>query len=535
MRLSALSGVLILIFIATGMIRPVYAQLEPVTPTISPTTQPSLLPVQPSQPSQSNTPPVELTPAETSAPPELSPGVPMLKALPKESPDIKTLMEDPAPIVLKGGLLKTQTVPITLQNIVDQVQKQNMLIEQVRLGAKIQKNTIYRSLSNLAPDVGWTYYQSHFSGGFQIFGNEILNFTQTRINPSMSVTNTWRVGMLFDTWAEQRRWKAQRRLLESTVQEQMVLASQAYYKLIQSMILRENAYQSLKESRAQVKLANAKVQVGVSTKLDLMQAKSSEAQQQRVVIDAENALGQAEQQLLTLLNLDTNIHLQASDIDMSTNLERNLVPDALDLNQLKDKALKIHPDICQLDFELKALNAEMASRVSDIIPSFNVAYTSGYLGPQWDSLSRQKQTAITVSTALTENSGFAFPLDIRRKFLEIQQKKAQRQVMVRQVEQNIANTSLNSQAQHEAIRAAGQELAAAQESYRLATGRYQAGVGIFLDVLNAQTTLSNARSNLVTTILAYDSAQLDLLQALGQVSADHIMNGLKANDALLTK
>lgn len=518
MRFSPLSGVLISVLLAAGLIRPVYAQLEPNTPTVSPETQPALTPVQPLE-----------------TPPEVAPGVPLLQALPKESQGIKTLMEDPAPITLKGGLLKTQTVPITLQNIVDSVQKQNQLIEQNRLGAKIQKNVMYRSLSDLAPDVGWTFYKSHFSGGFQIFGNEILNFTQTRVNPSMSVSNTWRVGMLFDTWAEQRRWKAQRKLLESTVQEQLVQASQAYYRLIQSMIQRENAYQSLKEARAQVKLADAKVQVGVSTKLDLMQAKASEAQQQRVVIDAENALGQAEQQLLNLLNLDTDIHLQASDVDMDTNLERKLVPDELNLNQLKDKALKIHPDIRQLDFELKALHAEMGSRVSDVIPSFNVTYTSGYLGPQWDLLSRQKQTAITVSTALTENGGFAFPLDVRRKFLEIQQKKAQRQSMVRQVETNIANTSLNSQAQHEAIRAAGQELAAAQESYRLATGRYQAGVGIFLDVLNAQTTLSNARSTLVSTILAYDSAQLDLLQALGQVSADHIMNGLKANDALLTK
>ncbi len=503
MRLSAILGVLLTISVVQGLNRPVYAQeaLEPIAPPASPARK----------------------------------GVPMLEALPKKTPGVSTIIEDPEPVVLKGGLLKTQTLPITLARVLEMVREQNLLIEQTRLGAKIQKNRVYRSLSDLAPDVGWSYYQSHFSGGFQIFGNEVLNFTQIRRNPAMTVSNTWRAGMLLDSWAEQRLYRARGSILNSTIQEELVQSAQTYYRLIQSMIQRENAYQSLKEARAQVKLANAKVQVGVSTKLDLMQAKASEAQQQRVVIDAENTLGQTEQELLNHLNLETEVHLQASDVDMDTNLERELIPDALDINQLKTKALKIHPDIRQLDFELKALQAQLASRASDILPNLNVTYTSGYLGPQWDALNRQKQTTFTVSTALTENGGFAYPLDLRRLFLEVKQKKAQRLSTVRQVEQLIANASLNSHAQREAIRAAEQELTAAQESYRLATGRYQAGVGIFLDVLNAQTTLSNARSKLVSTILAYDSAQLDLLQALGQVSAEHILNGLKASDAILTK
>ncbi len=58
------------------------------------------------------------------------------------------------------------------------------------------------------------------------------------------------------------------------------------------------------------------------------------------------------------------------------------------------------------------------------------------------------------------------------------------------------------------------EVANAEENLRLAVGRYEAGVGIFLNVLDAQTALNTANTNLVNAQSALDQASAALAHAV---------------------
>lgn len=447
-------------------------------------------------------------------------------ALPDGSTDYATTTDTPrSTIILRGSLSKTDNMPIDMSEVLRLVSEQNLAIDQQYFGAKIQKNNFYRTMSNALPDVNWTYLQSHFSGGFQIFGNEVLNFTQTRINPQLQVLSTIYPGgrSIFESVASHRRYKSQKYLLETTQQEQMILAAQEYYQFLQTAVQRENALQSMEEANTQVKLNEARLRVGVGTRLELMQSQAFRAQQERALIDAENALAQAEQALITRLNLDPQTHLVAP---LLVNQKKTLVASAQNLDLLMAQAIKNHPTIRRYDFELKALRSDFAARVSDIIPSVNIDFYTGYAGPNWDALVRNKSTGVRLQTALTENSGFALPLDLRNINLQLKQMKAQRDQSVRQVQSNITNAQLDSAAFEKAIEAAERELIASQQAYQLSTGRYKVGLGIFLDVLNAQTSLSNARAKLASTVLNYNQSQLSLLQALGEARQDTILNGL---------
>ena len=73
--------------------------------------------------------------------------------------------------------------------------------------------------------------------------------------------------------------------------------------------------------------------------------------------------------------------------------------------------------------------------------------------------------------------------------------------------------------------AAMDENASAQESYRLALGRYKAGVGIQLDVLSAESSLSEARSTLIQAVVDFNKAQIQLLEAVGAVSPKTLVEG----------
>ena len=61
-------------------------------------------------------------------------------------------------------------------------------------------------------------------------------------------------------------------------------------------------------------------------------------------------------------------------------------------------------------------------------------------------------------------------------------------------------------------------LRAAEATAELSQVRFRSGVGISLEVLGAENTLTEARTTLVAAIIGYDASQVRLLRSLGAVS-----------------
>ena len=56
----------------------------------------------------------------------------------------------------------------------------------------------------------------------------------------------------------------------------------------------------------------------------------------------------------------------------------------------------------------------------------------------------------------------------------------------------------------------------AQENYDLAVGRYKVGVGNYIEVKDAETTLSNAKLSYINAIFDYNLAIANLERAMGK-------------------
>jgi outer membrane protein TolC len=56
----------------------------------------------------------------------------------------------------------------------------------------------------------------------------------------------------------------------------------------------------------------------------------------------------------------------------------------------------------------------------------------------------------------------------------------------------------------------------------VATGRYKAGVGAILDLLNAQSALANARQQNIQAIYTWRIAKAALAQSIGQLDFDQL-------------
>ena len=69
----------------------------------------------------------------------------------------------------------------------------------------------------------------------------------------------------------------------------------------------------------------------------------------------------------------------------------------------------------------------------------------------------------------------------------------------------------------EAVRASADLVASAEASYQLSLGRYKAGVGTILDLLNAQSALASAKQQYVQALYTWYITKANLAKAMGSL------------------
>jgi outer membrane protein len=498
--------------------------VQPGVPTMQPSPAPTKNVLVPPPPSQS-------APAVVGQP--AAPSINQIAPSAEELQTPVTLFENQQPSansgawgdILSGSITKVRTLPIDLSTVLKLVETQNLPLAQNRLTAKIDNVTYYRSLVTMLPDIQGTYVQSRFQGSILVFGNNTVPTYQTRIVPQLTASWTINPGGqdFFLALAAKQRAKGAKFAVLDTLNNQLMTAANLYYDLLSSNAQVENAKLSIQETESQVKLNEARMKAGIGTKLDLETARSQLVFRQQILIDAENTLARTQQALLNVLNLDPEVELSPAQNPVQA---RPLVPFDVTTAQLLARALKNNPSLQISAMELRALKDEARATLGAIVPSVTMQTYIGGLGPQWDQLGLTRFGGFTLQTNLFSKLGTAIPLDYTNRRLAVSREVVIRQQQIRDLQTQVINAYLDSRSSVKAIMAAQEQLSVAQEAYRLAFGRFQAGLGINVELLNAQTALAAARTTVVRAILSFNQAQVRLLNALGDSSTQNIINGI---------
>jgi outer membrane protein TolC len=435
---------------------------------------------------------------------------------------------DPWSALLNASVTKERSIPIDLPSVLKLVEAQNLPLAQSRVTSKMEDLAYYRLLGNLLPDILATYTQSRFQGSILVFGNSTVNSYQTRIIPQVAASWVINPGGqdVFLALAAKQRAKGAKFSVLDTMNTQLSVAAIQYYDLLSSEAQVENAQLSIRETEAQVKLNEARMNSGVGTKLDLERARSQLLARQQILIDAENTLARSQQGLLNILNLDPSVQLTPTQMPVQAH---PLVPFDLTTEQLVSRALINNPTLQISAMELKALKDESKAALGSFLPSLTLQSYIGGLGSELHQLGLTRFGGLTLQTNLLSNMGTAVPLDYATSRLAVKREQLIRSQQIRDTETLVINAYLDSRSSVKAILAAQEQLSVSQEAYRLALGRFQAGLGINVDVLNAQTALAASRTLVVRTLLSFNQAQVRLLTALGDATPPHIINGIPAS------
>src|SRR5271170_1640948 len=302
---------------------------------------------------------------------------------------------------------------------------------------------------------------------------------------------------------------------------------QAYYQVLNSKGQEDAQEANLKNAQTVQAAAEARLELGLATLPDVLEARSATAQADYDLQAAIGATEIAHGDLATALGISPTNQFQVKSIQDLTIPQE--LPDTVEKSI--DRALAQRPDLMQQVEQLRAAGAEIKAARSAYLPTLSFdgygglsrtnaqQFTNGqpFSGPAVYSPNQETWDA---RLSLTWNlfDGFARENRLARAKADQRQAAAQVDAIRDQVENQVwsaystAKTALRQQ------RAAAALLAAASESYDAALQSYNYGVRSQIDVVSAQRALAaartadvSARTQLLTGIAALAFQTGDLL------------------------
>ena len=256
-----------------------------------------------------------------------------------------------------------------------------------------------------------------------------------------------------------------------------------------------------------VRVTQARVTAGAAAEYDLLTAQTTLSNAQQLLSSARNTLTLAQVNLNNLLGLGADIPIA---------LQNPVTPplnQAFDTQRLTQTALARRPELRQADSNIVIAQRLIKLAGVGLLPSLSIVGSGNYNGHVASGSHDTASVSAVVAIPLYDGG------TTRAKVKEAQSDLRSQEITRDQLRQNVsvevrqALSNIND-AQTRAA-SSGLGVTQAQEAYRLATVRYQNGIGTILDEVNAQAQLAQARLNLLNAQYDYQTSLAQLTRALG--------------------
>lgn len=285
-------------------------------------------------------------------------------------------------------------------------------------------------------------------------------------------------------------------------------AAKAYYQYLEAINLSDIANESVANLNGHLTNVKQQYDAGIVAKLDVLSSNVSLANAKQTSIAANNSRDVAEANLNNIMRLPMNTKLNPTD--------KNFPEPTFDitLDQAIAMGQKYRWELVKADYNVRIAKEQVRIAKAGYMPtvavgggySWNTAGISGFEKDDWSVRG-------TVSWNLWD--GGATDANIKKASLGLKSAEETLLQARETVELEIRQDYLNVLSAKEQIRAAEAAVEQAEEAYKIATVRYRSGVGINLDVLDAQLALNQARTNHITALYNYNIGLATLENAMG--------------------
>jgi TolC family type I secretion outer membrane protein len=360
-----------------------------------------------------------------------------------------------------------------------------------------------------------------------------VSWNSTNPDSAFTVADGWRSStraaatlsyLLYDFGRRDAELESARELLfaanatqESIVQQVFLQAVSAYYQVQAAEAALAAARASEQSSLEGLNAAQARYSVGAGTPADRLQAQTAHSQAVLDRIRAEGALRNASGTLANVMGLDANRPLALAPAAAGLpDLEREQ-----DIGALIAQARGRRPDLAASSARARAAEADIRAAEAAGRPSVTLGAGPTFSDPSGGGLTDSSTVGVTLSIPLF--TGFRDTYRIAGARAQAEATAAARDRVDLQVTLDVWQAYQSLTTESQAVKSSDDLLASALEAEQVALGRYRAGVGSILDVLNAQAALASARQQRVQASLNWNVARVSLAQSIGALDYDLII------------
>lgn len=297
------------------------------------------------------------------------------------------------------------------------------------------------------------------------------------------------------------------------IQDVLLNVASAFYKYIGDKAQTRADEVSLEEAKTSLEAAELRLEAGVGTLPDVLQAKATMAQVQFDLVADRGAVETSRGQLATAVgwSADTEFDVadEASELPLKA-LQQNV-------EDLIVTAKKSRPEFAAVEAFVRQREAELREAQSNRFPQL---FTVGQIARWWvrpDGLSSDYFTNYLIGLQLQIPifQGFALVNAVREARANLKAAQAALLVEEQVVIQDVWNAYYNFRTAAKQLEASEVLVASAKESYDASLARFRSGVGDIVELLNAQTLLAEARAEMVQSRTNTFTSYAGLVHAIG--------------------
>jgi outer membrane protein TolC len=323
----------------------------------------------------------------------------------------------------------------------------------------------------------------------------------------------------FDLTNSRRAVQGQERSFELFRQRLAVEVIAAFYQVVKQRQLTEVSRQSLERSDGLAQASEARLKVGLASKLDLFRAQLQASQAQESMVQSGAALDGALELFRLLLGLPASTPLEPEGVALRDPKPEDVEP----LEVLVPRALETRLELKELQDQVSDGKRNLTVARQNLLPQLDVGVGYSRLGfgssfsdsfkagdPRVDFF---LSTSYPLERATEKANKAVAELDLAARERNLRQRELDVEAEVRAAVRALDRIRKSVELQRQGLDFAVQQ-------HRLATLRYQRGLASNFDVVDAEGSLVSARSALVNLLTDYQVARAQLLRAVGTLDVN---------------
>lgn len=290
-------------------------------------------------------------------------------------------------------------------------------------------------------------------------------------------------------------------LYRAARQDVLLAVTAAYYDLLRAQALEQVARETIGLTDVEIAHAQARVKAGEAVESDVLRVKTDRARATQREVEASGAVEASHDVLRRLASLQGPFSVTEPP------------PEKLDIASVEPflgAASARNPNLKELEAQVALAQGEEERRKAALYPTLGLEFN--YQNLNHDTFADRNDfwnLVVRAQVPIFESGGSRW-LDVSEQRAVVAQSKAELSGFELDLEVNVRRAWITARTLEAKRIAAEEELRLADDTYRMLSDQYTAGVATNLDVLTALNTLASARANVASTRYAEAVARVQL-------------------------